>query len=153
MRNTGVVWVCGLVILCGAGCGYLDDDIALSDEEFAQSFQGAQGLGSQTITIEGGSFYVSGCGIGGRGYGHGDVARARRRPRVGTSTIDLAATTITVSGSTSPSGERRAVWRGEEAERDDEPHGPVYAAGELQTWGDYFEAEMRRAGRIRASTK
>lgn len=63
--------------LAGTGCGYMDQDLDLSDESFAASLEGE--AGSQTITL-GAMSITGGCGVGGRGYGggyrsHGVVVR------------------------------------------------------------------------------
>lgn len=77
-RARGAWWLMGiaLCLTMGSGCGYLDGDMALSDEAFAASL--GEEAESRTISLEDMVLYgrIHGCG-GGWGYRSG-----YRTPRV-----------------------------------------------------------------------
>ncbi len=142
-----IKWVlgCALASVLINACGYLDEDITLTDEQFAQSFAGESAdYGSGRGVGEGMHWYAHGCGVHGYGYsgGYGRYGdRARVETDAHTSVINMGATTISASD---PGGAQRWVVR---HPSEDSP--PYYRAGRLKTWGDYLEAEMERARRNR----
>ena len=72
-RARGAWWLMGiaLCLTMGSGCGYLDEDMALSDEAFAASL--GEEAESRTISLEDMVLYgrIHGCGGGGWGYRSG----------------------------------------------------------------------------------
>lgn len=143
MRKMCLMLMCVGAVSISSACGYLDEDIALSDEEFEASFgRGGSVSGSY------GHGYSSGCRIGigsATVHGHGSHGHPTVRHQTDT-TIDMGATHITGS----VPGEHRAVYLvelddSEESEESDEPIDS--SNGPIETWGDYLEAELQRARR------
>jgi hypothetical protein len=133
-----------LGLLCAASaCGYLDDEIAMSDEEFEASFGAIAGGGSMGSYGRG---YAHGCGIGigtARVHGgHGTLGQPHVHRRPDSVVLEMGPTHITASVAQSAAGSARLAVLD-----DDKDSPPIYTVGELDTWGDYLEAELHRARR------
>lgn len=142
MRKVGILVLSLTVVSLGSACGYLDDDLAKSDEEFAASL----GMSGTGVSIGGyGYGSSSGCGVGGTSRVHGGRATTGHphiRHQQYPTTLHLSPSYITASaGQGAAAGLRLAV-----AETDEQAP-PIYAAGEIETWGEYLEAELQRARR------
>ncbi|QDG49877.1 hypothetical protein FIV42_03710 [Persicimonas caeni] len=142
MRMVPMLMCCGLICAASA-CGYLDDDITMSDEEFEASFgriAGGQSLGGY------GRGYTRGCGIGiGTARvlgGHGTLGQPHVHRRPDSVVLEMGPTHITASVAQSAAGSARLAVLDHEQDSS-----PIYSAGELDTWGDYLEAELHRARR------
>jgi hypothetical protein len=132
-----------------SACGFLDDDIGLSEEEFAASF----GVGGVGGSIRGGSSHhigSRGCGIRGshsHSHLHPGHRKSRRRWTVqttseGPTVIDMDPSYISANSGASAES---LAWREARDQDEEASHPPFYAAGEIRTWGDYLEAELQRA--------
>lgn len=143
MRRAAIVPVALCCLFCLPACGYLDDDIGLSDAAYEQTFEGMAihgSAGSHGHHYGHGHGYVYGCGIRvgtshiHRHYGLGYRVQGPPVVRHGGAAHGEAGAE---SGRPDDPGRLAVV------EPDRQP-APV-ASPRLETWGDYLELEIRRA--------
>lgn len=127
--------------ICSAGCGHIDEDFDLSDEELRAKYE-----------LEMGGMGISSSGCGGFGYhshryGHGGYG-------IGTTSGDP--TIAPTDDGLSSEETQRAAWvslaiarRNADPQPDEAP--PERLTGRrISTWGDYLAHEMERAELMRS---
>lgn len=129
---------CLLLALSATACGYLDDDLDLSDEEFADSFHAAGESDLQAGSL---GLYGSGrgCGVGYASHthhGHGSHGPVMRK---GTGSNGDTPSPARADKAHRERREVRWVVLDEDDQRENRD--------DLKTWGDYLELEWRRTSR------
>jgi hypothetical protein len=145
-----MMWMLSLSLgIFASACGYLDEDIGLSDDDYEASFEQGGSLTGGGMSSSGSYSHGSGsaCGIavgaGSHGHHHGhhpSIGRLVHPDQPGTTIIDMAPSHIAARSGTSAG----VIVDREPGEDENEAGAPIYAAGELETWGDYLEAELQR---------
>ncbi|AWV87944.1 hypothetical protein [Bradymonas sediminis] len=131
--------------ICSAGCGHIDEDFDLSDEELRAKYE--LEMGGMGIS---GTGHVSGCGGFGyhrHRYGHGGygIATASGDPTIALPDEGLSSEEA-----------QRAAWVGlaiarRSADAQPDEDAPERLTGRrISTWGDYLAHEMERAERMRS---
>ena len=150
MSGRRIWWMLGLFVWAAFGsaaCSYLDEDLALTDEEFEQSLE----AGPQILDM--GEMVIGGIGVRGHGYarsgswGHHRLTIGERAPtRRSSIIVDSDAPADPREAAVSPEEEQRA-WLAFEAsgEDDSEPMGPTAMDRAFAGAGVHFvEAELAR---------
>ncbi|MFP4600536.1 MAG: hypothetical protein ACOC9W_01300 [Persicimonas sp.] len=145
MSRRACVLAALIPVVVAAGCGYLDDDILLSDEAFEASFEGK---GEAEAITTAGRGHMTGCGLH---HGHGTHIHFGDEP------IVIRASAPSEESAPISSGESRRLdadhraARGRSAwlyrDEEDDADQPGLSTG-LETWGQYLEAvlDQRQGG-------
>jgi hypothetical protein len=143
MSRQVLVLAAVLSLLAASGCGYLDEDIHLSEQDFAESFGMSGTAGSFVGTGVGTSV---GCGIGG-GYA------SYTRHMLFEPTVIQAALPEGRAGEGRARGQGGARKSGPDGAAgydyarhdEDKPRQKAQLHTGLETWGQYLEAELESA--------
>jgi len=146
--NSPIYWLmfgCIVMTSIGAsGCGHIDQDFDLSDQEIETRY----GFGSGQISGSGvGYAHSSGCGGVGYGYAQRGYARSLSDAQVSVNTAGDAA--LDSQNAQMTSGDLYFVTRRDTSKDEPRKDDPALPKGRtLRTWGDYLAQEMARAQRL-----
>ena len=142
------IWSIGLALaLASSACGFLDDDILLSDAQFEASF--AREAATRGTISGSGTVRSYGCGLSynhSHGHGHGRLGH-RHDPRRRQSLLGGPQSNPDARQDARRAGARatKLVVVGEDEEQ---PTSTLHTAT-METWGNYLEAEWKRSQRAR----